>query len=314
MARESKRHHIVPQSYLNRFAVDGSKDKVFTIIKADDGTSFIPANPTNTEKICVESDFYSRIAEGRPKDTRIEEMLAVFEYKASSSLLDGISPNTKHPYNSGGIAFTPVERSLIVATITMQLLRGKATRDLATKYITDEVYLNALSDAKKIDPDNPLTRKDLEYIKKHKEDIKNNAIVEGSTLEVLKDFSKSLIFQNLEARNCLLVVNTTSVPFVTSDEPIVIRDGGPEQHRAFSCPLDRPFSQVYFPIDPAHMIALYTRDMCHGSIGDSGIVAVLNEADIDFINYLNMEQYYQASRFVITNNKTILEQIARNAV
>lgn len=52
--------------------------------------------------------------------------------------------------------------------------------------------------------------------------------------------------------------------------------------------------------------------MCHGYSCDLGIIAVLSEADIGFINYLNKEQYYQSSRFTIANNIEVLKDILRD--
>lgn len=297
MANEPKRHHYVTRAYMRRFSDDNKH--VFVLFKKNRKDRV--SQSINIDKLCVESDFYA-LYNDKQKYMDVENSLAWFEDSISNKVLSQIDPNLVFPFNEGGVMLSERQKIMVVDAIAVQIARGKSTREYGLSVI-DGHFKELLKDAKEEFKGLPDMKLKMDYLRKNEEQIKKNALAEGPVIELLKGGQKSMMRNNLQNRICFVLVNTTELDFITSDEPVLVCDDSGRRNGIFQCPLDNWNSFVYYPLDPKHMIALYTQEYCHVTNNTVGHTIVLSDSDYDFIRSVNSLQFAQCNRYAMAKRK-----------
>ncbi|MBR6166148.1 DUF4238 domain-containing protein [Candidatus Saccharibacteria bacterium] len=299
MANTPKLHHYVPRSYLRRFTHDGKH--VFVLFRKND-RRFTSPKSVNIDKLCAETDFYATFDNNGRKSIVVEQELASFESAVANTVFSQIQPSVIFPYQEGGILLNVKQKIAIVDAIAVQIVRGKSTRNYGLSVIGD-IYKKELDALEEKVADDPSLSPDLEYLKKNESRLKTNALAEGAIIELLKNGQESKLRQNLQNRACFVLINTTNLNFLTSDEPVLITRIGSKTKTIFDYPLGRSDSVVYYPLDSRHMIALYAKEHCQTTNNITGNIVLLGENDKEFIQYLNYIQSIQSNRCLIAEEK-----------
>ena len=304
---EPKRHHYVTRAYMRRFSND---EHVYVLFKKDDNNCTITQKPTSIENICVETDFYTVFEEDEKKNSSVERLLARFEDETPNTVFSYIQPDLVFPFQEGGTILDAKQKKMIVDSIAIQIARGKSTREYGLSVI-DNYYQEMLEETRRQYDGTPNLEYQLEQLKNNEERIKNNALVEGPVIELMKGGQHSKLRKNLQNRICFILINTTELDFVTSDEPVLVCDGTKRQNGIFHCPLGNWNSIVYYPLDPKHMVALYTKEFCHATNNVTGNIILLGDSDRSFILNANVAQLSQCNRCLIAKRKESLKDIFR---
>lgn len=282
---------------------------VYTLSKDNEKIQGTPNNRAYVKNLCVEKDFYMLHNDKNNLDDSVEKILAKFEDDVPNELFKNIPPDLLFPFQDGGAVLDMRQRILLIDAIAIQIARGKATRKYGLSVVKSyyDIALNELKDKLKDDPNRDIH---LAFLRQNREMIKSNALIEGAVIELMKHGHDSLLIDNLQRRNCFLLINTTDIDFITSDEPVLICDAASKEAGIFKCSLDSPWSVVYYPLDPKHLVALYTAEYCGGIRSNTCNAIVLGNNDKKFISDFNWLQYQQCHRCVIANKKESLDSIS----
>jgi len=113
-ASRAKRHHLVAQSYLRRFA---DKREMVTVLDKRDGREF----SANIKNVAVEADFYT-LEENGEKSDAFEQFMATDVEGPAVSAFDRLTAEQFPP--------TTGDREVIAKFIGLQLVRGVAFREM----------------------------------------------------------------------------------------------------------------------------------------------------------------------------------------
>ena len=306
MKKTPKRHHFVTRAYMNRFS-DGS-GHIYVLFKNKKGCHFVSKKPINVQNLCVENDFYTTFGVNMKKSVCVEQALARFEDEVPNSIFAQSPPNLLYPYINGGVVLNYIQKIKLVDAIAIQIIRGKAIREYG-RSIIDESYRELLNETREKYKLRPELSMELDYLAQNEEQIKTNALAEGAIIELLKGGKNSKMRDNLQNRVCSILINTTELDFVTSDEPVLICSGIGKKIGIFNCPLENWDSIVYYPLDPKHLVVLYTKSFCGETDNNVGKIVLLGDEDKDFIRTINNAQYFQCNRYVMAQHVNSLEEI-----
>lgn len=300
-----KLHHYVTRAYMRRFSFDGKH--VYTLFKDCRGGIKIPNRPTGVEKICSETDFYTVFDVNGVKNTKVEEILAVYE-DSLTSIFNLIRPDLIYPYQEEGAIFGTDIKIRLVDAMAIQFARGKYVRKAGQKVI-DKHYNDLFEEARIKLKGNPKASSELEFLKKNREMIKRNALAEGPLIEIFKNWHDSELRNNFQNRKCYIVVNMTGVDFITSDEPVLsckeIKDDGTIERTA----INDQRSIICYPIDAKHLIML---DPLDDSINDGNgpcFVKNLGSEHKGIVFGLNTAQLAQCDRTLISLRRETIENM-----
>ena len=244
--KDSKRHHYVTRAYMRRFAIN---DRVNVLFKNDDGGCFISRKPVNIENICVETNFYTLFEQDKRKNTNVEHMLAEFENKVPNLFFPQIQPDLIYPFREGGIILDTIQKQMIVDAIVVQIARGKSIREYGLS-VVDNCYLNMIEAVKRQCEKTPSLMSLLDQLINNEDQIKNNALVEGSVAELLNTGRDSMLWSNLQDRICFVLINTTDLDFITSDEPVLVCDASRKQIGFFPLFVGKSRFNYLLPVRP----------------------------------------------------------------
>jgi hypothetical protein len=130
---EPRRHHLVPEHHLRRFA--NAKDQVRVVLRSDATRSFVTA----INKVAVECDFYAVDTSAGPSLV-VENMLSTIESEAARAaarlVTDGLPPSRD-------------DRYCLAAFTAAQLLRGWDMREATTSMMAHVAQMVALNVTRK---------------------------------------------------------------------------------------------------------------------------------------------------------------------
>lgn len=303
MPNEPIKHHYVQKAYLKRFSYDSKR--VF-VLRKEGGSVFA----SNINDVCSENNFNTRYDNKNKHDIKVELGFSKIENNYPNQLFRVIPEKLKYPYQNGGVILSKIEKEALVETVLLQLVRSKATREYGQS-IVDLVYQEKLEEIRSRARNAKEAEKQVSFLERNEEIIKRNALIEGPLLFYSKDHSENLIRDNLRHRNCIIFVNHSNEPFVTSDNPVLISDVRGVIRCIYDYPLINSDSVVIYPLDPYHMAALMTPESCDGYKCEFGIIAIYTNDDIGKIKSINDAQYQCCLGCVIANSRKALEVLKK---
>lgn len=275
-----KKQHIVPQSYLRRFATQNPKSKKYIIGVRDKSVRLFSQSIENVGYL---KNYY---------DTECHDDKKYWEHYFAKEIepiysrdLDLIITkiNMSRPE---AVILNDDDKEKLTIMMCFQMLRDPDYIDKAISEMPDFVY----EFKKKIIKANPeLSSDQVRIVKKvnYSKDMCKEEILKIITdSDRYKSFAKALsnkawyIFYNSISKK---------MPFVTSDKPVVIYNYASRKREMLG--IGRNDTFIYYPVNPSILIAIYPpkiffSDMLKGS----DTVTILRGKDIEFIGKFNCHQ------------------------
>jgi hypothetical protein len=273
--------HYVAQSYLAAFTSE--KEQVYVFDKVTRKVF-----PTGIRNVASEREFNDYSATLDPADAAnfqiIEKKLSEIEgqgARITKVLLRLIKNRTSFKTtNAVVVPYKPL-RNLAMLT-ALQLVRTKESREFArdvyTKLGTSLMKATARDVAPDVDPNNLAMEYSEDYIKwQHLQ----------SMFEMAPDLAKTLL-----TRLFYVGVNRTSIPFWTSDNPVV-RDAQAVQTWAPIDGLTSPFMKVIYPLSPEVALFFVDPDGFKHLQDWHCKPRLLSKSEVIHLNELQVKQSYQ---------------------
>ena len=308
-----RHHHIDPKAHLKCFADEAGKVYVLRKQERSDGPPLLNTIPhkMKIEKLCAKRDFYTVSAIGSIKDPFfVERRLSKLEggyFSIANAVVDR-EPRLRN-MSPGQIVFDCGTKKEIMELVYLQMHRGNAVRKFAFEKAglayekQTEMLANFLSLLFGELPSN--IRRSLD---RHKDALINNA----TKFITIAPPDDSDLFNMLMGRRCELIINDTNIPFVASDEPVVVTTLNLSEYGLFHVGLLRQDSCVIYPLSPKLLIVVRP---CRGILSRyEGVLLgrrMASPDDVNIVNRLNFLQLLSCSMHVVSKDKEALGRLAR---
>lgn len=271
---EKKRQHLVPACYLANFGIHGNQGRDSTVYwcNTSDLNSFNKPRIASVNSFPIENYFYD-IYEFEERKQILEEFFSKIEGEYSNLLrkvLKYVTEKEEKRKTSG--VFSSDDKMALSGQFAMQIVRTKHFRNYY-----QGIY-STISDA--------FPKADFP---KYKE-----ADFQRLHTNELLDFNAANFYANLLSdRNWAFLINHTSIPFFTSDNPAIFIDNS--FRNMFSVSPVQSEVTFYIPLSPQIAVELYDKN-------------VLRETEVLFdiykkenIRWYNMNLKVNGGRFIISN-------------
>jgi hypothetical protein len=287
---DKERHHYIPRFYLKNFACD--EDKKFLYVYEYKGKIF----KSSISDIGVKKGFYTFINKfTKQKTSIVEDFFASIENK-TAPVLDRIIRSEK-------INIDNEEKELL--SLFMSILVIRTPRFTS---ISENFEIETMKNIAKIIAQNPKVF--FKFVKKHwKQDMKDDEIeqLRKSILEIDKRFGitikngKAYFFKRgmemvllltdtfLNSKRWHLLINNTSYPFITSDNPIAIQK---VKHLPEIMSKGFGYGTIIFPISPKLCLLLRNQPLKKD---------IIEINDIDHVEKINHSIMILSHRFIFSN-------------
>ena len=296
----SKRHHYLPQFYLEYFLPEDGSGTFWVYDKA--GGEPRPQTPVNT---CVEGHLYSF---ADPKGGKTDEL-----ERELFSRLDGQTKpvldrwrDTRGEVSPGDV---PVLAEFVAALHTRVPRHIESTRQMLLAVLSSRrrfllehpAELASLVESFKRDRPGYETLQ-VEELRQLFQDFDKRFVAKPSPDQVLA-FSlaaTAVVYEELMTMRWQLLNVKANNPLVTSDAPVVVFVPCGKDRAMFGAGIALPAAEVVFPVSPD--VCLY---IDHGLSGDR------RTAHDSFVREMNRRIIYNAERFVIsrTNDPSLAELV-----
>jgi hypothetical protein len=272
-----KGQHEFPQMYLKNFSTNNSK-KIWVYNKKE-----ATIKDRNIETFSKRLFLYDQA-----KPQTIENMLWSIEDKMGPYLLKIISSNNIFK-SKESIKDKQDKKNLVLRFIISMYLRRKIIKKLIfEKYKDLESKEGNKINIFGLEFDGVYSRRD-----KHGRKIINELIQETHRNIIRTSISQEKMYKDYTIH---LLINRTTRPFITSDNPI-IKQGG-IKFREITIP-----SRIFLPISPNHYLLLaHPKEKCKSSEIE------IKEKEV---NNMNHWQYTNSNKYIISNHENIEEIIAQ---
>lgn len=277
--------HIVSQGYLSRFGQrDGNKIIIGTLFKK--GKTIFPQSIENVGYI---KKFYDVTNKSDPKHW--EFYLAKKIDSLCGKIMDSIIAKIIYSKNNFTV-LTSYDKEVLAKVIVTQLFRVPYTVD----YIKNEIYYKVSTKVK-----NEIVRCfPEEVIKKYEKIIKEFELTEEEKKNIIfeKLFDSELFQQCCDILKnniwvCYYNALRSNIPFVTSDNPVLVEGLGKRSIGLFNNGLICPETCIFFPLSPSIAIAIYSKE---------GIIGLAE-------NLLDRKKIIlDETKFIIDKNIKIIDQ------
>ncbi len=295
--------HVVPQTYLKRFAVEDNNNKkkyfVFAYDKRED-----KCWNTNINQVAAQTDFYQL-----KKASNIncwEEIYSRFvEQDLNQLLSDMIARYEPNVFAKEAIVFEDRDKVRIALHIISQLFRGMAALDYEKSirpFLKQTIRKEALELAKEYGIDSVEVDRCLEDEDLWRVSYAKQAINHGNHI---------LLLQQLVNRIWILYKSTDD-SFITSDSPVLYFNQNNNLVGEFKAGIGYKSTVVFLPISSRLCIGMYTRDELYPflNIFDNKM-AILSGKDEAFIDRVNLLQFRQCNRQVFAKEEEKLLRLIR---
>ena len=271
MAEPYKNQHIVPVSYINRFATKGQKEYIiYTRCKSNGLTVYFQSS---TDKVGFIKNFYDVTDKSDPKHW--EKHLANTVDALCANEVDSIIESVKNTN-----ILTDKHKEILSSIIIAQTLRIPANyehfKDVIYPRIFEDTMLKyGVSNSKE------------DHFKFSSDELKNeyfNAVFDNSLLKLL-----STVLQRKEWNICINSIRNR-IPFITSDNPVLFEDTTNNGSiGVYSNGLLPETTTIYFPLTPSVAVVINGKKR---STNESDVFYTDNEIFINSKNKMIMDQAF----------------------
>jgi len=234
-------------------------------------------------------------------NTEIEDQLAKYESTEINSIIKKILNKTCLLALSNSVAFDNADKTNVINMVINFQTRSYTFREYSIT-ATETLFPEFLKELVQSDKSGKIQKEIDSQIMTDKERFLDECIKRTVHIEKHNSLQQYL----LSSRYCLFYRNYTSLPFITSDEPVIYVNVFNNQCGMIRTALKDPLTVIYFPISPHIMIGLYSANLMNFHKEYDGRLFELSENDLYFIHYMNKLQIKTAHNCVISNNVDIL--------
>ena len=287
VAKETKRQHFVPETYLRKFSVAGKKKKyqIYAANKSDIEKIFL----SNTENVCVYKDLYTLPGKTAEERMLIERFYGETYETNYNRIYDMLTDDSYRNHSES-------DNKLIVSTLITMLFR--TTRLLSVHNdLMNRVFFQAVSFCEQSGKDyftwedqkimlNGRSAKEL--MSDHKRDSRVSQVltqlkVALRLIEIRKDNSISVV-----------KIKTNGPEFITSDNPVTLYNFDTKHIAPFdpknviSLPLNKQYKVIIYPFKNLGYISRLIHD------------DVLSYSEVMTTDY---EQFSSSENFILGSEK-----------
>lgn len=269
--------HTVPVCYLANFGVQGNQGRNSSVFFVDKTSG--KKGCSGVEAFPVEKRFYDLAGCDEHKQI-IEKFFSMTEGELATLLRELILAVVNNPNerNVQQVLISAEQRNKIAAQIAMITTRTRAFR---------EEYKSSYQQIK-----DGLPFADIpQYEKADFQRLHNTEIL---------SFGMSNFYANLfDDRNWVFLINHTSIPFITSDNPSIMIDNRKEKEFPISPVADE--ATWYFPISPTIAIEIYSKAVLKTNMSYFDVYQERN------VKWYNRQIFDYCTRFAFSNKSFIHE-------
>ena len=244
---EQRKQHYVPQGYLKNFASGKKGKNVFVLSKS---RRFV--YPDNIENIAAERHFYT--IDSYEDKYFWDDLYAKIVEPQLSPLLEKIRQNCENVLiqNKATVISRDDKKNLMFHLI-FQLLRGKQTRKYE-KELYERTIPKAFKSAQKYfkNLDNEKLTEVFQKIENDKNYFKELSMESILNEELLLKMANILINYNF-----VFYRTNSAIPFITSDNPVMVINSDTLNAMPFSNGLLQPSTIICYPISPKLILCAY---------------------------------------------------------
>ncbi len=262
MAKDFTNQHIVPKRYLDRF---GEKDGKRTII----GTRFVSKGNVkffedSTANVGYIKNYYDVTDKNDPKHWE-HYFAREIDTLCGQTMENIIAKTTLSPKDA--VVISERDKEMLSKVIVAQLMRIPESVD----YVKNVLYPRVSAQVK----EDLISALPPAFVEKHKNQIMNTEFSEQAQKELM--FNHSFEPTNFE-RYCNVLqagiwvvyvnMHRDIMPFMTSDNPVLVECVGSKDTGMFRNGLANPSSCIFYPLSPGIAVAIYSRKGVMGSVAD----------------------------------------------
>jgi hypothetical protein len=255
-----KIQHIVPKWYLRNFSPDKDKGFIHIFEKNTKSQKFDPINKT-----AAKDNFYG-------EDGVFEELLNPFETRTSEVVRNIIASEKVQNLNEK-------QFNSLLEFVLLQSCRTESAQEITDKFLEVKKYRDTIPSIKR--QNESISKEMIDSIFDSEPDYhKWNMKMEMKSGEAISDLSPYLI------------KNVTKIPFITSDDPVVINNYYlMKKHELIGlCSLGL---QIICPLTCELALLLVHKEAYKVNSDNQSTIVVNVENDINFLNQLQMLNCYQ---------------------
>ncbi len=272
-----KGQHELSQMYLKNFCVVNT-DNIFVYNKKVD----------NVKRRNIQSFSRKPFLYDKEAPQLAEQFLSLIENDTSPYLSEIITNNKI--FNTGdSTEVKDYKRTLLLRFMILLHLRRRSVK----KFIYDKLLQFDSEDHENLIFDNIKFENEFKMRDDNGRKTYNNLVQHFHRLLMRAAISQEQYYDDYRIK---LLINKSSTPFITSDNPVIKIDS--IERKGISIP-----SKIYFPISLNHYILLI-----HPNENQSSIKKQLNEKEVHKLNYW---QYSCSNKYVISNLQNIKKYIKK---
>ena len=273
MAKDYTNQHIVPKRYLDRFGKkDGKRTIIGTRIVSKGSARFFEDSTANVGYI---KNYYDVTDKNDPKywEHYFAREIDTLCGQAMENIIAKVTLTQKN-----ATVLSDQDKAMLSKVIVAQLMRIPECID----YVKNVLYPRVSAQVK----DNLISALPPAFVEKHMEQIISTELSEQDQKELM--FNHSFEPVNFD-RYCDVLQNgiwvvyvnmhRDTMPFLTSDNPVLIEGVGSKDTGMFRNGLANPATCIFYPLSPGIAVAIYSRQGILGLVADEydGRKILLNE-------------------------------------
>ncbi len=253
MAKDFTKQHIVPKRYLDRFGVKGEKEIIIgTRLLRNGKPTFFSASTNDVGYI---KNYYDVTDKEDPKYW--EHFFArEIDAHCGRDMSNIIATITLSQENA--VVLSKHDKEVLSKVIVAQLMRIPESVD----YVKNVIYPRVSAQVK----EDLISALPPAFVEKHRKEIMNTEFSEQSQKELLLNHSFepanfSRYCEVIQADVWVVYVNMLwdIMPFLTSDNPVLIERVGSKDTGMFRNGLADPATCIFYPLSPRIAVAIYPR-------------------------------------------------------
>lgn len=301
---DPKKHHYVPEVYLQRFAINQSGDLYKLKVKPKKKEN--RPRLINKSQVCYEPNMYRYIheafivANNLEDPNYIEKNLFPYEVSELSILFDKIDSNSKifkSEYKRViQIIFSIKKRNPSIRKIYLEGDRDEEFMDSRIKGITQKLLSIGIQEEEIKIVISKVKKEVLQQLKDEnaRKDMYKNSILMSND-EIIK--KEEDVINELLKWTPLIYRTSYELPFITSDNPGFSRKNGIEFYNTSFASVD----ELFFPISPKTALVL-RRDKLVGNLLLYQNIKV-NKATLDMVSIYNAGTFHNCNNIILGNTE-----------
>lgn len=260
MAKDYTNQHIVPKRYLGRFGrKDGKRTIIGTRIVSNGNVRFFEDSTANVGYI---KNYYDVTDKNDPKywEHYFAREIDTLCGQAMDNIIAQVTLSQKN-----ATVLSDQDKEVLSKVIVAQMMRVPESID----YVKNVLYPRVSTQVK----ENLISALPPAFVEKHREQIMSTEFSEQGQKELMLNHSFEPVnfdryCEVLQAGVWVVYVNMhrDTMPFLTSDNPVLVESVGSEDTGMFPNGLANPATCIFYLLNPGIAVAIYSRQGIMGLV------------------------------------------------